>query len=87
VDAPAVAWQANIHGNAALDTTWNAVARAFTIAGATSQNDFRIDVAPRNASVEDPRIARGPVVGCYAVAWRDDRLGHDHVYTRIGFAP
>jgi hypothetical protein len=53
---------------------------------ATVRNDFRVDLAGRSTVVA-PRVARSQFPNRYAVAWKDNRAGHDDVYTRLVPSP
>jgi hypothetical protein len=81
-----ISWWANV--NDQTGATGNVFTKMFNASTATIlKNDFRVDLAPRTAVPLHPRIARGPAVNCYAVAWRDNRAGHYDVYTRVVTAP
>jgi hypothetical protein len=75
-----VAWDANV--NAADASSWSAMAKTFSAAGAVQRNDFRVDLAGRS-SAAPPRVALSAQAKKFAYAWRDNRTGHDDVYTRV----
>jgi hypothetical protein len=79
-----VVWQGNVNDYANANL-WNAFGRSFDSNANTLINDFRIDLAPRTASVQAPKIARGPQSTRFAYAWRDNRRdgAHYDVYSRV----
>jgi hypothetical protein len=80
-----LAWQGNVN-DPSPNPVWTGFARGFDSNLATVRSDFRVDLAGRSTVVA-PRLARSQFTNRYAAAWKDNRAGHDDVYTRLVPAP